>query len=342
LRALDGYEVRAVSASSAERAAAAGREFGVPLTFGTAEELAACDEVDLVVVAVKVPHHLELVSAALDANKMVLCEWPLGNGFAETEQLAAMARETGVRTAIGLQAQSAPVMRYLRDLVADGYVGEVLSSTLVYSGRSWGPEVHPASHYVLDPAYGATMLTVSAGHQLDTFAMVLGEFSELDAILATRRKQVRDRSTGEPVAMTAPDQIAVSGVLESGAVASVHIRGGSSRGLNFHWEINGSEGDLVATSATGLAQFAAILGGGGEDRGLSALAVPDEYERVPALAGQSQEFAYPVAHAYAQLLEDLTTGTSVAPDFDDAVIRHRTLDAIERASVTGQRQRPGV
>jgi hypothetical protein len=32
----------------------------------------------------------------------------------------------------------------------------------------------------------------------------------------------------------------------------------------------------------------------------------------------------------------------VAPDFDDAVIRHRTLDAIERASVTGQRQRPGV
>jgi hypothetical protein len=29
------------------------------------------------------------------------------------------------------------------------------------------------------------------------------------------------------------------------------------------------------------------------------------------------------------------------PDFDDAVVRHRMLDAIERAAATGQRQRLG-
>ena len=64
----------------------------MPLTFGTAEELARRDEVDLVVVTVKVPHHREVVTTALQAGKMVLCEWPLGNGLAEAEEPAALAR----------------------------------------------------------------------------------------------------------------------------------------------------------------------------------------------------------------------------------------------------------
>ena len=63
----------------------------MPLTFGPAEELAHRDEVDLVVVTVKVPHHRELVTTALQAGRMVLCEWPLGNELAEAEELAALA-----------------------------------------------------------------------------------------------------------------------------------------------------------------------------------------------------------------------------------------------------------
>lgn len=119
LRALDGYELRALSASTPESAQAAGRMYGVPRTFSTAAELARCEEVDLVVIAVKVPQHHELVTAAIEAGKAVLCEWPLGNGLAEAEELTALAHRAGVRTAVGLQARSAPQLRYLRDLVAD-------------------------------------------------------------------------------------------------------------------------------------------------------------------------------------------------------------------------------
>ncbi|MGH8489218.1 MAG: hypothetical protein ACREXS_10255 [Gammaproteobacteria bacterium] len=38
--------------------------------------------VDLVAVTVKVPHHHTLISAALDAGKMVLSKWPLGVNLA--------------------------------------------------------------------------------------------------------------------------------------------------------------------------------------------------------------------------------------------------------------------
>lgn len=339
LRALDGYELRALTASSPQSAALAGREYGESLVCSDATALVARDDVDLVVVAVKVPHHLELVTLGLEAGKMVFSEWPLGNGLSETEALADLAREQRVRTVVGLQAQCAPAVAYLRDLVADGYVGEVLSTTLVQSGRSWGADVAGANAYTLDPANGATMLTISAGHQLDGLTTVLGEFTEVTATLATRRAQIRRRETGEMLPMTAPDQIAVTGRLQTGAVVAVHVRGGSSRGLNFHWEINGSDGDLVAQSPTGLLQFAKLSGARGDDAALSELPVPGEYHRVPSLAGQEDSVAYAVAHLYAQLLDDIETGGAAAvPDFDYAVRRHRMLEAIEQSARTGMRQ----
>ncbi|MFD7599234.1 Gfo/Idh/MocA family oxidoreductase [Streptomyces mirabilis] len=74
LTGLDGYELRALSAGSAESTRAAGEKYAVPLSFARAEELARSEEVDLVVVTVKVPHHLELIRPALEAGKMVFSE----------------------------------------------------------------------------------------------------------------------------------------------------------------------------------------------------------------------------------------------------------------------------
>jgi predicted dehydrogenase len=341
LRAVEGYELRALSASSAGSAEAAGEAHDVPLTFGTAEELAGRDEVDLVVVTVKVPRHRELVTTALQAGKMVLCEWPLGNGLAEAEELAAVARSRGIRTVAGLQARSAPAVGYLRDLVAGGYVGDVLSTTVIASGEGWGPEVPtPHARYLIDAANGATMLTINAGHILDAVALVLGEFGELDAVIATRRNTVRDAETGGELRMTAPDQVAVAGRLASGAVAAVHLRGGHSRGVNFHWEINGTEGDLVVSGPSGrlMSSPVQIRGGHGGDGELSVLEVPGSYHRVAGLAGQQDAPGYAVAHAYAQLLDDINSGASTLPDFDHAVQRHRTIETIGRAATSGRRQ----
>ena len=68
LRAIDGFEVVALSASSEESAAASAAKHEVPLSFGDSREMVARPEVDLVVVTVIVPAHLELVSAAIEAG----------------------------------------------------------------------------------------------------------------------------------------------------------------------------------------------------------------------------------------------------------------------------------
>jgi hypothetical protein len=51
----------------------------------------------------------------------------------------------------------------------------------------------------------------------------------------------------------------------------------------------------------------------GADVALSELVVPAEYELVPGLAGQSEKPAYNVAHAYTQLVSDVTDGTELTP-----------------------------
>ncbi|WP_063728582.1 Gfo/Idh/MocA family protein [Streptomyces sp. RTd22] len=338
----DAYELRALSASSAESAKAAGQRFGVPLAFGSTEELVERDEVNVVVVTVKVPHHRELVTSALSAGKTVLSEWPLGNGTAEAEEMAAFAASRKLRGFVGLQARSAPPVRYLRDLVADGYVGEVLSTSVVASGGKWGATYDSRSVYIWDRANGATMLSIPFGHTIDGLASVLGEFAELSATTATRRTEVRHEETGEPLPTNVDDQIAVTGTLESGAVASVHYRGGLARSTNFLWEINGTEGDLLITGDSGHLQFGQVTihGARGRDAELAELPVPGRYDaNVPALAGQRHTMAYTVAHAYAQLHADLTEGTHTVPDFAHAVRHHRLLDQVQQAATTGGRQR---
>src|SRR5437773_9580910 len=78
LRALPNYEIRAISAHNPEAARAAGQAFGVTAVFSDHEQLVIQPDIDVVAVTVKVPHHRELVSAALAAGKAVYCEWPLG------------------------------------------------------------------------------------------------------------------------------------------------------------------------------------------------------------------------------------------------------------------------
>ena len=142
LRALsETFEIVGVantSLASAEKAAAA---TGLPRAFADVAELIAAPEVDIVTVTVKVPPHLEIVKAAIEAGKHVYCEWPLGNGLAEAEELAALARTEGVLGVVGTQARVAPEIEYLRQLIADGFVGEVLSTTLVARGGGWGGSI---------------------------------------------------------------------------------------------------------------------------------------------------------------------------------------------------------
>src|SRR5213083_749409 len=223
LRALPNYEIRALSGHSAESAREAGEVFGISAVFSDPKQLVSQPDIDVVAVTVKVPLHRELVSAAIAAGKAVYCEWPLGRDLDDARAMAALAAKQGVRTVGGLQARQAPAIEFVQELLRDGYVGEVLSTTMVGVSVP-GDVVGRPNAYMLDKKNGANVLTIAVGHSLDTLSYVLGEFVDLSAVSDLRRPRITVEETGERIVKTAADQIAVIGTLSSGATASVHVR----------------------------------------------------------------------------------------------------------------------
>jgi len=340
LTALPDYELRAISTSRPESAAAAAEQYGIAAAYANHHDLVARPDVDLVVVSVRVPLHFDVITAALDAGKAVYSEWPLATSLAEATELAERAARAGVRTVIGLQGRYAPEVRYARDLIEQGYIGKVLGTTMVGSAMAWGDKVALRSNaYWFDAASGATPLTSAAMHALDALHYALGDFTSLSANLVSARTEATVVEDGGVVPFTVPDQIAVAGTLAGGAAASVFYRGGASRGDDFHWEINGSDGDLVLSSPSwGNMQVAELTleGGRGDDSSVSKLAVPEAYSAdVP---GELSRQASGVARLYTRFAGDLRDGTRATPGFDHALTRHQQIDAIERASATGTRQ----
>src|SRR5438874_5746305 len=338
LRALPNYEMRALCAHSAESARAAGDVFGVTKVFSDHEQLVTQPDVDVVAVTVKVPQHRELVSAALAAGKAVYCEWPLGRDLDDARAMAALAAKQRVHTVVGLQARQAPTIEFVQQLLRDGYVGEVLSTTII--GLSIpGDVVGQPNAYMLDKTNGANLLTVPVGHSLDILNYVLGEFAELSAVSDVRRPLITIEETGERIVKTAADQVAVIGTLRSGATASVHIREAVAGGIGFQWEINGTDGTLRITADAALPEIYPLTVHGAHGRSeLAELDIPIVLtQKWPTLAKLEGTPAFNVGRAYAAFAADIDYGTHTVPDFADAVGRHAVIAAVERSAASGER-----
>lgn len=332
------FEVVALTNSNLTVAKEAALKFNVPYAFQRHEDLLACPDVDLVVVTVKVPYHFELVRDVIQAGKSVYCEWPLGNGLEEAAELEQLAQKHKVHAVIGLQSRTTPEVNFARDLIGNGYVGEVLSVSLIGSGMIGGAVINEQFAYTLNPKNGAGMLNIAFAHAIDAVSYMLGsELSEVMATLDSRRKKAQVIETGAIVPMETPDQIVVSGKMKSGSVISVHFRGGVSRGSNFRLEINGTQGDLIITSSLGYPGLGEtkIQGAQGEDAAVQDLKLPQDGEMADVDIGI---MAMTVFNNYALLAADLKYGTKTAPTFADALILHRLIDAVEQSAASGGRQ----
>jgi predicted dehydrogenase len=323
LAAVPGVELRGLTAGSAGSTTAASELYGVP-GYGSVSDLADSDDIDLVAITVRVPEHRRLLEPILRSGTAILCEWPLAVDLDEALSLR-VAGPAGPGF-IGLQGRASPTIRWVRDLLQDGYVGEVLSTSMLLSFPGGGPTLTTSTAYTADAANGATMLTISFAHALDLQTQLFGELTATAATIDTLRPQVLVADTGNTIAKTAPDQLVVTGRLPGGAVSNMHFRGAAHRTTGFLWEIDGTRGSLRITGDIGLPMSAVLaVEGARDDEQLAPLRQPAGYDRFPELAGTP---AHNVAHLYLQIAQALSGSPSEAPTFDDAVALHRRLDAI--------------
>ena len=334
LLGMPDFELTAVCTSRPETAEESKAFYGAKLAFHDYTAMANHPDVDLVVVSVSVPAHYSMVTAALQAGKHVFCEWPLGANSGESAELADLARDKGVRTLIGLQARGGPALLRLRELVAEGYVGQMLACNMtMFLPGLLGRGIDRA--WMADRSKGANTLSIASGHALDIFCHCVGEFREITAQVSVQLPQWAT-GDGNSVSVDAADNVVVSGTLENGAAASAHIATIPWNGSGWRMEVYGTEGTLSARSEE-MVQYGNVnlYGAQGAGQPLQPLEVPARLSSAPD--GVPAGEPYNVAQLYRVIGDALRDGGEAQPDFDTAVARHRFLDRLQQSSDEGRK-----
>lgn len=123
---LEGCRVAAVYDPSPQAAQRA-RDSGLPYC-GTVEELVRRDDVDVVDVCTPTFLHPPAVTAALEAERHVICEKPLALAQADARAMYELAERQGVQLLVGQVLQYAPASRVLKELVRQNTYGRLLDA----------------------------------------------------------------------------------------------------------------------------------------------------------------------------------------------------------------------
>ncbi|KAI0184396.1 putative oxidoreductase [Xylaria flabelliformis] len=340
----EDYKIVAVCNSNLDSSTRAIKQYSLPEStkaYADPKDLANDPNVDFVVVSVNVGKHLELAKPALEKKKHVFVEWPLGAGMAATEELVKLADAAGVRTSVGVQARADPLILKTKEIVKSGKLGKITSSSAWISSAMYGLDAWmEGAEYYLDHKSGGNIFFIYFGHFLDSFIHVLGDFTEVQAILKKTVNEVpifnpQGKLVNPGYLKTSPDQMLVQGVLESDAVASIQVRKPKieADGVAFRWLISGTEGELeVIIPNTG---FGSNWQFGDTQRTLRLRVGNDEAQNVDFLANDEFEGKVPTSAAnVARQYRAFAKGgeQEAVATFNSALRSHKLLDRIIKAA----------
>ena len=243
-------QIVGIADTIADRAQAAARTFDIPFVTADPHELIARSDVDLIDVCTPSHTHFELAWAALEAGKHVLCEKPVAYDFRDTRRARDLARRKGLRTRVGLTFRFSPAMRYMRELVADGFIGTPFIFNGYEQNSQWLDPQTPLRQ--VDPDADQSVLQVSSLEGYGAPIIDIAHFlvgSDLTQVVGTMRNFIPERmvrATGRMMRMNIDDGDIFLGEFANGALCSIQtsfVTVGNYPGIEAR--IYGSKGALI-------------------------------------------------------------------------------------------------
>jgi predicted dehydrogenase len=154
------------------------------------EDLLASPDVDAVVLATPHSLHAQQVIAGAQAGKHVFCEKPVGGTPEQTVRAWKAVRDAGVISGVGYNYRWAPLVRYARQLIADGRLGQITN----YRGRFFSmygsdPLGVLSWRFLVDEA-GFGVTTDLMSHSVDLALMLMGPITR---VVGTTETFIRER-----------------------------------------------------------------------------------------------------------------------------------------------------
>ena len=203
LAVLPDAELTAIGSRSYERADAFGQEFDVPHRLESYEDVATCEDVDVVYIATPHTRHLQDATTALRAGKAVLCEKPLTVNTREAATLIAEARANKAFLMEAMWTRFVPAVVKLREWIDAGVIGEI---RLITADIGWRQPYDPQSRLYNRDLAGGALLDIGI-YPVSLASMLLGAPSDVAGVMHAA-----------PTGVDA--QCATSLVYPSGAVAT--------------------------------------------------------------------------------------------------------------------------
>ena len=133
--------------------------------------------------------HLEIVRAAAEAGKHILCEKPVGKDPRETAQCEQAARRAGVLTFVGYNYRWAPLVQYAKKLISEGRLGRLTH----YRSRflaCYASDPYGVLSWRFQQEHGLGILSDLGSHAIDLAQLIVGPISK---VVANRETFIRQR-----------------------------------------------------------------------------------------------------------------------------------------------------
>jgi len=319
-----------------DRARDAAREFDIPFITADARELIGHEDVDLIDVCTPSHTHFDLAWAALEAGKHVLCEKPVAYDFRDTLRARDLARAKQLKTKVGLTFRYSPAMRYMRELVAEGFVGTPFIFNGYEQNSQWLDPMNPLRQ--VDPDADQSVLQVSSleGYGapiIDLAHLFVG--SDLAKVVGTMRNFIPDRmvrATGRMMRMNIDDGDIFLGEFINGALCSIQtsfVTVGNYPGIEAR--IYGSKGALICRLVEEAGICETLKAATPDQVEFRELDIPSRFYPAGGSARESWRTLF-----YANLIksfidEVLDGGEANEGDFGDGAWIQEVINAVERS-----------
>ncbi len=170
-------EIYAVGSRSLDRARAFADTYQIPQAFGSYQELATCEEVDVIYIATPHDGHFENTLMCLGNKKAVLCEKPLAINGRQAHQMIEESRQQQVFLMEAIWTRFLPQTHYVLDIIRQGMIGEVHSVKADFGF----PAPYDPSGRLFNPDLGGGALLDIGIYPLFLSLLILGKPSDIKA-----------------------------------------------------------------------------------------------------------------------------------------------------------------
>jgi predicted dehydrogenase len=314
------------------------------------------DDIGLVDVSTPGYTHKDVVLAALDAGKHVICEKPLANSLDEAAEMLLAARRAGTINMVNFNYRRVPAVQFAKRLIDEGRLGEIRHWRAVYLQDWLVDESVPLAWRLKKELAGSGALGDIGAHILDLSQFLVAPVTSVTGTLTTFVKQrpIEVQNSGgaglswkagdEMGDVTVDDSTTFLAKFENGATGTFEATRMALGRRNYNsFEINGSLGS-IAFNLERLNELEVYFRE--DEAGLQGFRTINVTEGVHPYtgawwpAGHIIGWEHTHVHVVKDLLEGIHTGVNPVPSFEDGFRNQAVLDAVSRSAESGAWESP--